>query len=88
MMLMWQGKRRPRARARDFNRSGFDVRVLTIPQGKYPDEFVRSNGKEAFLKLINSATPLNRLRLKRAEEGIDFKTANLLFYMLKELRKY
>ncbi|MBC5624748.1 DNA primase [Clostridium sp. NSJ-49] len=55
--------------------AGFDVRVLSIPQGKDPDEFVRSNGKEAFLKLINSAEPLIDYRLKKAEEGIDFKNS-------------
>lgn len=53
--------------------AGFDVRVLQIPQGKDPDEFVRSNGKEAFLKLINAAEPLIDYRIKKAEEGIDFK---------------
>lgn len=55
--------------------AGFDVRVLSIPQGKDPDEFVRSNGKEAFLKLINSSAPLIDYRLKKAEEGIDFKNS-------------
>ena len=55
--------------------AGFDVRVLSIPQGKDPDEFVRSNGKEAFLKLINSAEPLIDYRLKKAEEGINFKNS-------------
>ena len=34
------------------------LEYLTIPQGKDPDEFVRSNGKDAFLKLMNSAEPL------------------------------
>lgn len=58
--------------------AGFDVRVLTIPQGKDPDEFVRTNGKEAFLKLIKNATPLITYRLKRAEEGIDFKNGESL----------
>jgi DNA primase len=53
--------------------AGFDVRVLIIPKGKDPDEFVRSNGKGAFLKLIESALPLINYRLKRAEEGINFK---------------
>eukprot|EP00831_Metopus_contortus_P025097 TRINITY_DN21722_c0_g1_i4.p1 TRINITY_DN21722_c0_g1~~TRINITY_DN21722_c0_g1_i4.p1 ORF type:complete len:470 (-),score=70.89 TRINITY_DN21722_c0_g1_i4:51-1460(-) len=32
--------------------AGFDVKVLTVPEGKDPDEFVRNNGKEAFLRLI------------------------------------
>ena len=58
--------------------AGFDVKVLIIPKGKDPDEFVRTNGKEAFLKLINDALPLINYRLKRAEEGINFKDENLL----------
>ncbi|GAB6169656.1 DNA primase [Clostridium carnis] len=58
--------------------AGFDVRVLSIPQGKDPDEFVRSNGKDAFIKLINGAAPLIDYRLKRAEEGINFKESDSL----------
>lgn len=53
--------------------AGFDVRVLQIPQGKDPDEFVRSNGRDAFIKLINAAEPLIEYRIKKAEEGINFK---------------
>ena len=58
--------------------AGFEVRVLNIPQGKDPDEFVRSNGKEAFKNLINNAQPLIDYRLKRAEEGINFKESDSL----------
>ena len=53
--------------------AGFDVRVLSIPKGKDPDEFIKSNGKEAFLKLVNTAEPLIDYRLRKAEEGINFK---------------
>ncbi len=53
--------------------AGFDVRVLQIPQGKDPDEFVRSNGKDAFLKLVNNAEDLISYKLKKAKEGINFK---------------
>lgn len=56
--------------------AGFDVRVLSIPQGKDPDEYVRSNGKDAFIKLINSAQSLIDYRLKKAEEGINLKDSN------------
>ncbi|WP_411168631.1 DNA primase [Clostridium sp. MB05] len=56
--------------------AGFDVRVLSIPQGKDPDEYVRSNGKEAFIKLIKSAESLIDYRLKKAEEGINLKDSN------------
>lgn len=64
--------------------AGFDVRVLQIPQGKDPDEFVRSNGKEAFLKLINAAEPLIDYRIKKAEEGINFKDSqSIIIYAEK-----
>ena len=65
--------------------AGFDVRVLNIPQGKDPDEYVRSNGKEAFLKLINSAEPLIDYRMKKAEEGIDFKNSQSLILYAKRM---
>lgn len=65
--------------------AGFDVRVLNIPQGKDPDEYVRSNGKEAFLKLINSAEPLIDYRMKKAEEGIDFKNSQSLILYAKRI---
>ncbi|MGL5085469.1 MAG: DNA primase, partial [Clostridium sp.] len=58
--------------------AGFDVRVLNIPKGKDPDEFVRANGSEAFNKLINDAQPLIDYRLKRAEEGINFRESDSL----------
>ena len=65
--------------------AGFDVRVLNIPQGKDPDEYVRSNGKEAFLKLINSAEPLIDYRMRKAEEGIDFKNSQSLILYAKRI---
>ncbi|MDQ0150108.1 DNA primase [Eubacterium multiforme] len=58
--------------------AGFDVRVLQIPQGKDPDEFVRSNGREAFLKLIKKAESLIAYRLNKAKEGINFKSQGSL----------
>lgn len=58
--------------------AGFDVRVLQIPQGKDPDEFVRSNGRDAFLKLVNKAESLISYRLKKAKDGINFKDRSSL----------
>lgn len=55
-----------------------DVRVLSIPSGKDPDEFIRSNGKEAFMKLIDNAAPLIDYRLEKAKEGIDLKKSESL----------
>ena len=58
--------------------AGFDVRILSIPQGKDPDEYVRSNGKEAFIKLINSAEGLIDYRIRKAAEGLNLKDSNNL----------
>ncbi|SFC63179.1 DNA primase [Clostridium uliginosum] len=58
--------------------AGFEVKVLVIPQGKDPDEFVRSNGKNAFLRLAQDALPLIEYRIKRVAEGVNFKDRNNL----------
>lgn len=53
-----------------------DVRVLQINDGKDPDEFVRKNGKEAFLELIRNAVPATDFRLSVLRWGFDFKSDN------------
>lgn len=35
--------------------AGLKVRVLIVPDGKDPDEFVRKHGKDAYLRLIETA---------------------------------
>lgn len=53
-----------------------DVRILQINDGKDPDEFVRKNGKEAFLGLIRNAVPATDFRLSVLRRGFDFKSDN------------
>ena len=57
--------------------AGLDVKVLKVPQGKDPDEFVRNNGKDAFLRLVDNALPLIEYRIKKAAEGINLRDNNL-----------
>jgi DNA primase len=63
---------------------GFDIGVLTVPQGKDPDEFIRTNGKEAFAKLIDNALPLVDYRIKKAREGINFNKPEMLASFAKD----
>lgn len=56
--------------------AGLDVKVLTVPEGKDPDEFVRNNGKEAFLRLTKEALPLIEYKIKKVSEGINLKDGN------------
>ena len=53
---------------------GFDIKVLKVPQGKDPDEYIRANGKDAFIKLIDDALSLIDYRLLRAKEGFNLNS--------------
>lgn len=66
-------------------KEGFDIRVLQVPQGKDPDEYIKANGKEAFLKLIENALPLIDYRLKKAEDGINFTNKEMIIKYVKDV---
>lgn len=52
---------------------GFDVRILQIPDGKDPDDYIRDHGREAFIKLMDNALSLTEFQIKQAGEGLDLK---------------
>ena len=54
--------------------AGGKPRILTVTDGKDPDEFVQKNGKEAFLKLVDQAVPAAEFRLELARRGHDLST--------------
>lgn len=56
--------------------AGLDVKVLTVPEGKDPDEFIRNNGKQEFLRLVEESLPLIEYKIKRAAEGVNLKNGN------------
>ena len=53
---------------------GIKVKVLHVTDGKDPDEFIKKNGKEAFIKLIDGALPMIDYKLNAAQKGLDLKT--------------
>lgn len=54
--------------------AGCSVSILNIPKGKDPDEFIRTEGKEAFINCMNNSMPLMEYRIKRKSEGFDIST--------------
>jgi len=52
---------------------GLEVSIIKVPEGKDPDEFVKNNGREAFIRLIENALPIVDYRLKEAFERVDLK---------------
>ncbi len=62
----------------------FRVRVLHVPDGKDPDEFLKHHGKGEFLKLIAQAMPMIDYKLANAGEGLDLSSEEgKLDYMKK-----
>ena len=51
--------------------AGAAVKVLRVPEGKDPDEFIRNNGAAAFKTLVEEAVPLVEYRLARVLETAD-----------------
>lgn len=64
-------------------KAGFEIKILQIPKGKDPDEYIRVNGRDAFLRLVNDALGLIDFRLKAAEKGIDFQRKEMIVKYLK-----
>lgn len=52
---------------------GFGVRVASIPEGKDPDEFIRSRGRRAWDALVENAPPLIEYKLDQACRTFDDK---------------
>ena len=67
--------------------AGLDIMVLTVPEGKDPDEFIRNNGKDAFVNLLSKALPLVDYRISKVREGVDIKNPdNLIHYVEKAIQ--
>ncbi len=53
---------------------GCNVRVLIIPDGKDPDEFIKKNGSEAFKKLVEGSLSLVEYKINTLKRQIDTET--------------
>jgi len=52
-------------------RDGREICFLFLPEGEDPDSFVRQQGKPAFLRQLEQATPLESLLFELAAEGVS-----------------
>ncbi|MBQ9961690.1 MAG: DNA primase [Firmicutes bacterium] len=50
------------------------VKVLHVTDGKDPDEFIKKNGREAFVNLVNNAMPYIDYKLEAYKKGLNLAT--------------
>ncbi|KTC75518.1 DNA primase DnaG [Legionella birminghamensis] len=51
--------------------SGMDVRFVFLPEGQDPDSFVRKEGREKFIAILQSAIPLHEYFIATLSENLD-----------------
>jgi len=69
------GQKATRRAIENLRRTGLDVRVVTIPDGKDPDEFIRKNGAAAFKLLLDRAANAVEHRLLEIGRGHNLATS-------------
>jgi hypothetical protein len=64
--------------------AGLDVKVMSLPSGKDPDEFIRAKGRDAFMEQAESAAPFLEYRLTRILGGYDMERKEGAVAFLRE----
>ncbi len=65
------GQKAVRRASEILEKTGLAVRVVAIPDGKDPDEFIKKNGKERFAALLEGAVSDMEYKLLTAANGIN-----------------
>ncbi len=64
--------------------SGLPTRVVVIPDGKDPDEFIKKNSPEKFMALLDRSESDIEYKLRKAGENIDIQSDTGKLLYLKE----
>ena len=52
---------------------GFEIKVVELPDGMDPDEYIKKYGSESYQKLIDTATPVYEYEIKNESRNLDLK---------------
>ena len=70
---------------------GIETKVIVLPNPDDPDSYILNNGKERFIRLVDSAINFSDYKFKKLRENVDFRsdeeTANYINEVLKETSK-
>jgi DNA primase len=70
-----------------FQKCGIEVRVISLPIGSDPDSFLRENGAEAFLELMNSSTDYITFAVELLSRKLNMNSPAGKNELVKELIK-
>lgn len=75
-----------------FQKEGIETRVISMPQGDDPDSFLRENGPEAFLELMNSAVDYLTFAVKLFSQKMNVESPagknELVQLLTKQIRNW
>ncbi len=78
------GQKATRRAIDNLRKTGLDVRVVTIPDGKDPDEYIKNNGAEAFRLLLDRSATAVEYRLLAIGKQHDVRSATGKIAYFKE----
>lgn len=64
--------------------AGCNVKIVNIPKGKDPDEFIKSYGVDEFKKVVGNSLSVLQYRIEKAKEGKNLKDAKQKSLFLNE----
>ncbi len=67
------------------NEAGCKVKIIQVKDGKDPDDFVKKFGKDAFLKLVQDATPLIDYKIALIRQKCNMETTEGKIDFIKEV---
>lgn len=62
-----------------------NIKVMTLPEGKDPDQFIRENGVQAYKACIGKAKPYMEYLIDEASKGKDLKDPSIQISVLNEI---
>ncbi len=61
------------------------IKIMTLPEGKDPDQFIRERGVEAYRKCIQEAKPYMEYLIEEASKGKDLRDPSVQVSVLNEI---
>jgi len=66
------------------HKENFRIKILSIPDGKDPDDYIKRHGKSGFLQIVKTALPYADYKLELARAGMNMSSTEDRLHFLRE----